>query len=229
MAAKGSVLVLLGLVAASSNASIVVYTGGDPGNSTDPRPNSLAAALAFDTAASGFGTVNLIDFESAPVGPFSSLNVGGGVTLSGLSFASNNQEILSAPMSPPDGLFGFNTTSGGTHFVSMNGGTLTFSFATPVQSFGAFFTGVQINIGTVTFNDGSSQTLTLPSPNNGGIEFFGFTDSGQSISSLTINVLGDIIGIDDVRYVKASEVPEPTSMGALGVGGLALMRRRKLR
>ena len=78
----------------------------------------------------------------------------------------------------------------------------------------------------MNFNDGTSQSLTLPTI-GGGIEFFGFTDSGQSISSLTINVLGDIIGVDDVRYVKAADpVPEPTSVAIVGLGGFVLIRRR---
>ncbi len=214
------------LLATLSNASLVIYSGADIANSTDPRPNSNAAALAYDTAAAGFGTVNLITFESAPVGAYSSLALGGGVTLTGIDFGSNNQEIRNSPISSPDGLFGFNTTAGGTNFASMNGGTMTFTFATPVQSFGAYFSGVQLSVETVTFNDGVAQSLNLLNLGS-GVQFFGFTDAGQSISSVTIHVLGDIIGVDDVRHVQASPVPEPASLAVLGLGALALIRRRK--
>jgi len=38
---------------------------------------------------------------------------------------------------------GDTTTIGGTKYVNVLGGTLTFTFAAPVQAFGAYFTGVQ--------------------------------------------------------------------------------------
>lgn len=226
MQVKFATSLLCGLLGAASNASLVVFSGADVANSTDPRPNSIAAALAFDTAAAGLGSVNVIDFESAAVGTFSNLALGGGVSLAGIDFISADQEIRNTPISPPDGLFGFNTTTGGTNFASMNGGTLTFTFATPVQSFGAYFSGVQISAETITFNDGTSQTMNLVNLGS-GVQFLGFTDAGQSISSITIGTFGDIIGVDDVRYVNTSTVPEPASLAVLTLGALALIRRRK--
>jgi hypothetical protein len=113
------------------------------------------------------------------------------------------------------------------------GGNLTYSFAQPVNAFGTFLTGIQLAGETVTFNDGSSQTLTIPN-SGGGVEFFGFTDTGRLISNITINAsagsFGDIIGMDDVRFFTAAvAVPEPAGLAVLAIGltGLGLLRRRR--
>src|SRR5690242_16616401 len=98
-----------------ARAAPIVFSGLDIGaNSTDPRPNSNAAAAAFDAAAGALGGVNLINFESAPVGNFTSLTVAPGVTASGTDFTGTNQQsIRNSPFGSPDRLFGYNTTSGG--------------------------------------------------------------------------------------------------------------------
>ncbi len=214
--------------AVTSQAALVVFAGNDAGaNSTDPRPNSNAAAASFDVAAAGLGSVGLITFESAPLGAFSSLVVAPGVTLTGSDFSSGNQTIRNSPAGTPDALFGYNTTAGGSQFASFNGGTITFTFATAVRSFGAYFGGVQDfgSVSTITFNDGTAQTLTFTQVGTGGgVQFLGFTDAGKSISSITIDHTNDIVSMDDVRY---GAVPEPASIAAIGLGVACLLRRRR--
>src|SRR5262249_50700595 len=62
-------------------ADFIVLTGRDPGAEPDqPHPNSDAAAARFDGVAGMFGAINLIDFESAPLGDFSSLRIAPGLT-----------------------------------------------------------------------------------------------------------------------------------------------------
>jgi hypothetical protein len=84
----------------------------------------------------------------------------------------------------------------------------------------------------VVFTSGGTQTINIPLL-NGGIAFVGFTDSGASISAVTLNFLSDFVTVDDVRYGATSTpqaVPEPSSVLLLGTGGLALiarLRRRK--
>jgi hypothetical protein len=117
----------------------------------------------------------------------------------------------------------------------MMGGNLVFSFATPIQFFGAYFSGIQTFFfdDTVTFSDGTSETLTIPgtgtSGSVGALSFVGFTDVGASITSVTINagIPGDPgagfddIGVDDVRFQRtAAAVPEPSSVALLVTGWL---------
>src|SRR4029077_1230099 len=111
-----------------------------------------------------------------------------GVTMNGSDSFGANQTIRNTsnfPAAPQ--LDGYNTTSGGANFVEMVGGTVTFSFATPIQAFGAYFSGIQTNFftDTITFSDGTSQTILIPgagtSSSVGALDFVGFTDVGKSI------------------------------------------------
>ena len=123
---------------------------------------------------------------------------------------------------------GYNTSPGGSNFLLLFGGTATFSFSTGTDAFVAYLTGVQNGGETISFSDGTSESVAIPSPGfGGGTAFVGFMDPGKSIASITINVNNDIVGVDDVRYLAS--VPEPASLalfgGALTI--LALTRRRK--
>lgn len=57
-------------------AAAITYVASDPGTTNgSATPNSDAAAALFDAAAGALGTVNLIDFENAALGSFSSLEI----------------------------------------------------------------------------------------------------------------------------------------------------------
>src|SRR5208283_1273533 len=220
------------LLAGWAFAGVVTYSGFDDGSgSISTNPNSDAAAASFDAAT---GHLPIITFESSPLGPFSSLTVASGVTLTGADINGGDQNIINSPVCVP-ALCGYNTTSGGSQWLSLLGGSATFSFATPISAFGAYFTGVQVTGIDLLFNDGASQFVPIPVDfNNGGTAFVGFTDLGASIVSVEVNAqttnYGDIIGVDDVRYGSSSTTPEPGSLVLLGSGvlGLAGLLRRKL-
>jgi hypothetical protein len=201
----------------SAQAVPVTYLGSDNNvSSLAQMVNSSAAAASFDAVA---GAISVVDFESA---------VPANVTISGGSITNN---------SGCGALCGFNTTAGGASFVSVYGGSVTFSFTNPVDSFGFYVNGLQTDLvpqQTIVYTDGSSATTTLnmPSSINGGGAFFGFIDFGNMISSVTFNATNDILAFDDLRFGRAlndpsTSVPEPTSLSLLAIGVLGLVAGRK--
>jgi hypothetical protein len=222
------VLGALALTTLNLSATPTSYTGFDlnagPG---DPTPNSNAAYASFAAASASLG---LINFESSPVGYFSSLNPAPGVTVTGADVNGNELYINNTPGDPGDpSLDGFNTTPGGANYLEDIAGSATFSFANPISAFGVYLSGVQLYFyqDTITFSDGTSVTINAPGATDGtgSVDFVGFTDPGKSISSVTITAggsgYGDYLGIDDVSYGAAT--PEPGSVvlmltGCLGLG-----------
>ena len=159
-----------------------------------------------------------------------------GISLTGTNVNGNDQSIVNTTsninITPPctNALCGYNTTPGGSNFLLLFGGTATFSFSGGADAFGAYLSGVQNAGETITFSDGTSQSVDIPNPGfDGGTAFVGFTDAGKTIASITINVNNDIVGVDDVRYLT-DPVPEPTSLALLGgaLAGLALTRRKHM-
>jgi hypothetical protein len=208
----------------SLHADIVTFVGSDGGaGSADPRPNSSAAASAFDSAVAAIGTITIIDFESAPLGSYSSLEVVPGVIMNAASVPSGfTFGVVDAPVGTPDRIWGYNTTAGGMQFASVPGNTsapsIEFQFSQGINAFGAYISGLQgtvVGTQTVTFFDGSSQQIFIPQLSS-GIAFVGFTDAGKEIAQVRIYVAGDTVGIDDIRFGRAAAIPEPGPLAVLG-------------
>jgi hypothetical protein len=238
IATKSAILAMaaFALVTPPAHAGLVLFSGTDDGaGSLATAPNSAAAAASFAAAVAALGTEHTITFETSSLGTFSSLSPAPGISLTGSNVNDNDQSIVNTTsninITPPcsNALCGYNTTPGGSNFLLLFGGTATFSFGGGTVAFGAYLSGVQNAGETITFSDGTSQSVGISNPGfDGGTTFVGFTDSDKSIASITINVNNDIVGMDDVRYVTGS-VPEPASLALLSgaLAELALMRRRK--
>lgn len=208
-------LLAVSVMALPAQAGIVTFLGGDNDvSSLSQMTNSVAAETAFSAAVPA---ANLITFETP---------VPGSVTLTGGSITD---------VSGCGSLCGINTTPGGQNFYSLFGGSATITFATPINAFGMYITGVQTDVVTgemLTFNDGSSEFINTPSSTSGGGAFIGFTDFGQSITSVTYDAVNDIVALDDIQYASANSVtpvPEPLTLSLFGAGfaGAVAMRRRK--
>src|SRR5579859_2782202 len=178
--ALASALSLFALSPIPASAAVITFSGEDIMTTiTSPHPISALASSNFTAATPG---ASVIDFESAPVGSFTSLLVAPGVTLTGTNTSINN--VPNFPTAPT--LDGYNTTPSGAEYAEILGNVLTFHFTTPVQAFGAYFSGLQSNFfqDTVSFNDGTSQVINMPetgtSGSVGALDFVGFTDFGAS-------------------------------------------------
>jgi hypothetical protein len=231
------------LLATSARSSpITVYSGTDNGVAFgSPLPNANTAAAAFATAVAGMGqALTTINFESTPLGAVGAgTSLGSGVTLSvgntPNSSISSTQNVAGT----------FDTTPGGRNFFSFItqyvplgttiSATATFAFASPIDAFGAYFTGLGNDTTfTVNFFDGSAQTLPLAGSSNAATAMFiGFTDPGTGIASITFtdtwvntagNNFGYFVGVDDVQFAA---VPEPASILLLGSGLVTLVARRR--
>ena len=218
-------------LAAQATAAVVRFDGADNGvGAGGLRPNSDAAALQFQAATSGLSTIT---FEGLALGTFP-VTVAPGVNL---TLTNNSTGITTGG----NAIIGYNTTSGGSQFLQIAApaapATANFAFTTAISAFGGYFTGIGTSTGTVhaLFNDGSSQDLLLTGNAAGGIQFFGFADPTNAITTVSIQLQGspgDVFGIDDVRFgAAATAVPEPGSalagMLALGACASGLFRRNR--
>lgn len=214
-----------------------------------PHPNTDTARANFDVAASGFGTLTQLTFESSAVNSKT-------FSTNGVNIATTND--ATGVSSSSSTITGFNTTAGGTKFLQLdssnkaNAVTTTFTFNNndPITAFGATFTGIGTSAGStlITFNDGTSQSVNLPGSSKGGTLFFGFTDAAAttSIKSITLGIYpvsnggtSDQIGIDDVLLYNGvpskptlRTVPEPSEAAAMSTGivllaSLALLARKR--
>lgn len=200
-------------------APITFIASNDAVSTLADMINAQAAAASFLAIT---GPLNTVDFES---GLPANLTITGGNTVSGSCGA----------------VCGFNTSTGGSLYREVYGGSVTFTFSQPVDAFGFYVNGLQTDLvpqQTIEYVDGSlaNQLINFPSAVNGGGAFVGFIDYGQLISSVTFNATNDILGFDDLRFGRSATnpnnpstpIPEPGSLLLLGLGfGLTRLYARQ--
>jgi hypothetical protein len=222
-------------LASYAMAGVITYSGQDDGAPiTGPFPNSSAAQTAFLAAAGLLSPVTTMTFEQpVALGYYSPItNAGPGVSIA-LNAPNFGDGFSGVSATTFGNLYGFNITAGGSQWLGFAAGTATFSFTSPTEYFGFWITGIQTvftSTFTVAYNGADGQTLNIPINTSGGAQYYGFTDAGNSFTSVTItNLSNDAWGIDDVSYNAGTTTPEPSSLLLLGSGvlGLAGIVRRK--
>ena len=180
---QAPVATALGVCTAFVHAAPVTHFGVDHNvSSPNQMTQSKAAAALFDAAV----TPNLFTFNGAlPAGVTYSRGTVKGVSACGMAC-------------------GFNTTSGGGHFLELWGGVTTFDFTDGIDAFGLFITGLQSEVApqqwmVLTYADLSTETIQLPQARFAGGMFAGFTDVGRKVISVSIDVGNDIVALDDLR------------------------------
>ncbi len=220
-------------IAATATAQPVRFDGIDAGAAPgSPRPNSDAAAAAFDAAASGLAPLEIIDSEVLALGNFSTLEIAPGVTAILTGTDSSGGIVADGVGIWGTTILGYNTTAAGQQFIGFaplfNIGTasLELLFDEPIQAFGTYVTGLGTANGNlfVEFDDGSMQSLPVAGAPSGGVLFFGFTDAGAAIVRVVLelsNVFGsrDIFGVDDLRFVSANTPPVASCMESVNPSG----------
>ena len=180
---------------------------------------------------SGFGSPltaipggTVIDFETATLGDFSSLNFGN-VTITGVDAPFT----ITGPTAPANQ---FNTSgkslTNGQDFVPKQ---FRFDFSTPVNAFAFNFGQAYQPWLLSAFNSGGSlldSAVSSYSTNQG--EYFGLSAPGISYATLVLQTNINWVYIDNFTSTNVSntqQVPEPFTVIGTLIGGTAAIRMRK--
>ena len=205
------VVMVLSIVAMSANAALVLYT--DIGGNSATFDNA-AVTMGISLSVDGYEDLapGLHDYGmhlSRPSYDITTASSSGGISLRSTDSIDN---VIAGSIS----MILYNSTD-----------PMTFTFDEAINAFSITFDDIDLDFGgtfTVSIDGGPTTTLLGPSSANNLMYFVGAIDVDSPFSSITFDrTNGDGYSFDNVNY----GVPEPATVGLLGLGGLVLRRKRR--
>lgn len=221
----------------SAQAAPVIFFGEDLNVGSTVGPNSTAARASFLSSLTGVGNEN---FESIASGTGTPISVSFPGSVGSISANLTSTGGVSVVNGPNAGRF---ATSGTNYLSVSSGAAFTLTFGTAIGAFGFYGTDIGDFVPSnmvMTLTDSNNVTTqqivghSIGSGGNNNSLFWGFTDTGNSYTSITFSNPGggDIFGFDDFVIGDQQQIvvmPEPGMIAVFGLGlvGLGLARRRR--